>query len=486
MRRFADHPATVWVLAAAAMLLAAVGAQPYAGSWNDGCRLAAVESLIDRHTLAIDDSIFCHPPQHLIDAGIPPYPPDRPDLLASGTLDKLFVRGHFHSDKPAVISILMAGAYHPFLWLGVPPPSERPDLFCWWMTVLTSGLGYGAAVGVMWALGTRIGLSPGWRLAWVGSFACSTFTLTYTQYVNNHTMHLGVVAGLCLLLVKVVEAHREGHIAWGSFVGLGSLTGLGFNLDFGSGPLLVGAVFGVVALRFQRIGPVLAYTIAVTPWVVAAMGLNYAIGGVWKPLNMYPEHYLFPGTPFTQQNLTGFLRHEPLNQALYAGGMILGKHGFSNHNLPLLLAGATGWLVLRRPFPARTELLALLGWCGATWLLFAFLSNNMGGACCSVRWFMPFLAPGFWILALLLRDRPEFRADFVALSLWGGVLAGIMWQGGPWTPRMVPMMWPIVGAALLTWVAIAFRRWRSMARNAKLQPAIGPKTTPGVLTRKVA
>ncbi|MDB5310542.1 MAG: hypothetical protein JWO38_4744 [Gemmataceae bacterium] len=126
MRQLADHPAAAWVLAAVALGIAAVGAKPYAGSWNDGSRLAVVESLIDRGTLAIDDSIFCKVPPHLVDAGTPPYPPDRADLLLFGTWDKLYVRGHFHSDKPAVVSVLMAGMYRPVLWLGVPPPRTAP------------------------------------------------------------------------------------------------------------------------------------------------------------------------------------------------------------------------------------------------------------------------------------------------------------------------------------------------------------------------
>ena len=46
----------VVIVAAAAVAL--VSARPYAGGWNDGSRLAMVESVIDRHTLAIDDSIF--------------------------------------------------------------------------------------------------------------------------------------------------------------------------------------------------------------------------------------------------------------------------------------------------------------------------------------------------------------------------------------------------------------------------------------------
>lgn len=95
----------------------------------------------------------------------------------------------------------------------------------------------------------------------------------------------------------------------------------------------------------------------------------------------------------------------------------------------------------------------------------------MGGACCSVRWFVPFLAPGYWLLAMLLRDRPEFRADFLALSAWGAVLGGIMWSIGPWTQRMVPLMWPVVGCALLTWGAIEWSRRRRQALGEVKRPA---------------
>jgi len=73
---------------------------------------------------------------------------------------------------------------------------------------------------------------------------------------------------------------------------------------------------------------VLLFSLGVLPWIAAGVGINYAIGGVWKPINMYPEHFLYPGSPFTEENLTGFFRHEPLNQFLYAAGMLIGKHGF--------------------------------------------------------------------------------------------------------------------------------------------------------------
>lgn len=480
MGRFADHRMSAWVVAGFALLIAAIGARPYAGGWNDGSRLAAVESLIERRTLTIDESVFVTPPRHLVDNHTAPYPADRLDLLLLGTQDKLRIDGRFHSDKPPVISIVMAALYEPLTWLGLPRPAARPDVFAWVMTLLTSGAGYAAAAGCLWALGTRIGLPAAWRLAWIASFALSTFALAYTRHVNNHAVQLGAVAGICLLLLKLADATRNGRSAWAVLLGLGTLAGLGFNLDFGSGPLLVAAVFAAVALRTRRVGPILAFSLTALPWVVAGVGLNYATGGDWKPPNMNPAYLDWPGSPFGVANMTGLSRHGFIDQLLYAGALLFGKHGFWNHNLPVLLAMTAGWAVLRREFVGRVELLILLGWCAGTWLAYAVLSNNAGGGCCSIRWFVSFLAPSYWLLGVLLRERPEFRADFAALSVWGAVLAGIMWWKGPWVLRMVPLMWPVVGAAVLTWVVVVRRR--VVAGRA----AVLEITTPVAAVRKAA
>src|SRR5438105_3149821 len=181
-----DHPLNLWLIGIAALAVGVVGAHPYAGSWNDGSRMAAVESLLDRHTLAIDDSVFCRPPQTLLASGHYPYTPERPDLLMGGTRDKLLIGGHYYSDKPAVISLLMAGVYQVGTWLGLPPAGLRPDLFCWVLTVGTAGLAYALAALAVHALGRHLGLPARIHWAWLASFALSTCALAYTRHVNNH------------------------------------------------------------------------------------------------------------------------------------------------------------------------------------------------------------------------------------------------------------------------------------------------------------
>jgi hypothetical protein len=351
----------------------------------------------------------------------------------------------------------MAAAYEPCRWLGAPAPSARPDVFCWVLTILASGGSFAVAVGCLWAVGTRVGLSPGLRLAWLGTFALGTVALTYTQHVNNHIMHLALLAGVCALFARAAAT------GWGAreALTLGALAGLGFNLDFGSGPLLVAALGGYLLWRTRRAAPVLLFALAAAPWVAAGAGINYAIGGVLKPMNMVPEYSQWPGCPFDARNLTGFVRYGPLDQARYLYCMLFGSPGFFTHNLPLLLALTAGARALRRPFAGRAELIALLGWCAATWLLYGFLSNNYSGKNVSVRWFVPFRAPGFWLLAVVLRDRPGARPPFAVLSVFGVVLGALMWRVGPWSMRMVPLLWPLVGAALVAWAVTA---WRARAR----------------------
>ena len=93
---------------------------PYA-SWNDGSRLAAVESLVDYRTWAIENSIFVDPSR--VEPLDPlPYAPCRAGWVsqgerllfmasASGTGDKMWIGGHFYSDKAPVPSLLMAAFY---------------------------------------------------------------------------------------------------------------------------------------------------------------------------------------------------------------------------------------------------------------------------------------------------------------------------------------------------------------------------------------
>src|SRR5205823_6049266 len=137
-------------------------------------------SIADRGTTAIDDSPFVRVPPDTVARGVPPYAPHERDLLAHGTRDKLLINGHFYSDKPYVVSFLMAGLYKAGRALGLPAAAERPDLFCLALTLGTSGLAYVLGVCCVYLLARQVGLPPPVRPALAASFALATVALPYS------------------------------------------------------------------------------------------------------------------------------------------------------------------------------------------------------------------------------------------------------------------------------------------------------------------
>src|ERR1700730_2130982 len=115
-----NSPPRRWVsmvVVLTAIVVAAMSARNYAGSWNDRSRLATVECLVDYHALAIDRSIFT------------------PD-----TSDKLFIDGRFYSDKGPVPALLLAGGYQIAQATTGLNAREQPEAFCYWMNLISSGL----------------------------------------------------------------------------------------------------------------------------------------------------------------------------------------------------------------------------------------------------------------------------------------------------------------------------------------------------------
>jgi hypothetical protein len=448
-----DYPWAGFLVVAAAILLAAATARPYAGGWNDGSRLATVEALVDHHTLAIDESIFVRVPP----AGDPaPYPTDNP-FLKNGTLDKLYIGGHFYSDKSPVPALLLAGVYEAWQAATGLTARERPDLFCLVMTLASSGLAYVVAVWCVYQIGGAVGLGAAARLALTATFGLATVALPYAAHVNNHALLLGVTAALMLGLVRLAEARAAGRLPWGWLAALGTLTGLGYSIDLGVGPVLVLCVGALVVHRCRRPAAVGLFVLAALPWLVLHHALNYEVGGTLVPANTVSAYFDWPDCPFSEANLTGGWKHVgPGHFLLYAGALLAGKQGFFGHNPTLFLLLPGLWYLLRRS-PQLPEVLFAFGLCGGAWLAYAASSNNLSGPCLSIRWFVPLLAPAYYLLAVGLTRYPRALRDLLVLGMAGAALTALGWWHGPWIHRMVPGLWQVQAAALIGLVEYRLR-----------------------------
>jgi hypothetical protein len=330
--------------------------------------------------------------------------------------------------------------------------SARPDLFCYFLGLFSSGLAYVAAVVSVDRLARILRLPNTARWVLTFSFGLSTVAVVYLRNVNNHIMLLGVATAMMPELALLARGAEQGTRQWVRLIALGTLAGLGYTIDLGAGPPLLLCLLGLVAVRFGRPLPAMTVLLAALPWVLAHHVLNYWVGGSWRPANANPEYFDWPGSPFPPQALTGSWNHQSLSDlGVYALSLLFGKHGFVGHNLPLFLL-IPALPTLCRPSRDRPEFAFALSWCGLTWALYAWASTNYSGQCCSVRWFVPLLAPCYYALGVFLRESPRSVSSFVLLSAWGALLAGIAWWHGPWIPHLVPGFWLIQIAALASWL----------------------------------
>ncbi len=456
MRRRLALSETAWegLVLAVALAGAALVTRDHAGSWNDGSRFAAAESLVERGTWAIDDSVFVRPPA----GGPSPYPPDDLLLTGYGTLDKLFIDGHWYTDKPPVSVLPLAAVYA--VWHGATGETarSRPDLFCRTLTFATSGLAFAVAAWSLVRLGRYLGLARPWRLALAASLTFGGAAWAYAGYANAHVLLLATASLLFAEMVRL--ARRPEAPSAGRVLLLGGLAGVSYGLDLGAGPPLLAAT-GLWALWRLPRRSVALFAAAALPWLALHHGLNYAVAGTWKPANMVREHLAWPDSPFTEQTMTGRWQHADAGDlALYALDLLFGQKGFLLHTPPLLLSAGGLVLLVRRRVRETPELLAAAAWAVATWLLYAVTSTNQSGVCCSVRWFVPLAAAGGTVLAVLLRECPRYRPDFVVLACGGGAVGALSAWYGAWTPPPRVDYWVLVGVTLAAWGFAVLRRRR--------------------------
>jgi hypothetical protein len=426
------------IILVGALLVAVLGARPYASSWNDGSRLASVETLVDRHTWVIDDSIFVKVP---LRDELNPYSLELPS--AGGTMDKMLIGGHFYSDKPPVLALYLAGVYWVAQKLTGLTAADDPHVFVYMLTVMSAGLAYVVGVLCIWFLALRIGLSANTAFLITLSFGLATIAPVYSREVNNHIMQLGVVAGIFLLVNS-----KQKYTAV-----LGLLVGMAYTLDLGIGPVLVLSTLIYVCIKWSNLTSPAVCALGMLPFMALHHWLNYRIGGTFGPANANTQFFDYPGSAFSAENMTGVWAHDSVWGVIqYGAGLLLGPHGFLLYNLPLLLiplGAASAW----RAFPdQRAELVfaTLLG--GGSWVLYAIGSNNYSGLASSIRWFVPLLVPAYFVLMLTLKARPGLLEQFKILTQFGVILTAVLFWVGPWRNPSLLVFWVIVTLSLVALV----------------------------------
>jgi len=433
------------------VLLAVLGARPYASSWNDGSRLASVEALVDQHTWAIDNSIFVDvPQQHELD----PYSHDVPSI--GGTMDKLFINGHFYSDKPPVATLYLAGIYWIAQKLTGLTAAQDPHIFVYLLTLVSSSVAFVIGVCCIWFLALRLGLSEQSSFIVTVSLALATVAPIYARQVNNSIVELAVFA--VIFVLACAQKQRPALF--------GFLIGLAYTLDLGIGPVLVIAALIYACIKWHNLKSLALCAVSMVPFMAVHHWFNYQITGMIGPPGANVAFLDYPGSAFSADNITGVWSHHSVwTLVQYAMEMLVGQHGFLLYNLPLLLI-PVGVASLWRSFPQwRAELAFAALVSAGSWMVYALGSNNFSGSSTSIRWFVPLLVPAYFALMLVLRAQLGLLYQFKILSAFGFMLTFSLFWFGPFRVVTLLLFWPIVGLAAVTLIWTLWRPPGTTALN---------------------
>jgi hypothetical protein len=378
-----ERAPVVWLAVAYALLLAFLSGLPPRNvlrprlSAHVTSRLATIDSLVARHTFAVDDSPFVH------------------------SVDKVRIGGHFYSHQPPAIAVAGAAFYYPLFKLGyrLPleyPAGDRPGPAFPLLVFALDGAATVFTLVLFYAMLGWTGLGKPAKVLMTAALGIGTLFFSYSITLNSHSF-----AGALLFagFYSAVAAKRRGMPGRMLF-----LSGLAFSLAGAAdhGTAVFYPVFGLYLL-FQKPPKrrLLLYLLPLALTVLPTLCYYYWISGSPGPVATRAEFFDYPGSVWNTPggaNLTGTSLNPPAVALRQVFRCLFGSHGFLVYN-PLLWIAL--WSALRRlvrggewrdeTLAAAIASLVMAGY-------FFLYCTNHGGACYSVRWFVA-LVPVGWFLA---------------------------------------------------------------------------------------
>ncbi len=385
---------------------------------NDLSRFVAVDSLVNRGVLHIDDSPWA---QKKVHRGGREY-----FLLNDMVRNPL--DGHFYSSKPPLFTLILAGALKPFQLLGAEfafYPLSRAAKPAFLLTWLVIG---GTSAWAFYVFRRKVGrLLSGSEADLVTVLTLGgTLFLSYSLTMNHHTFTAALVL-TSFFLLGMAEAQRR--VSARRMAAAGFLMGLATVVDIGHG-FAFSMAFGLYVVFYMRsLRALAAFALASLPPLAAHCVVQYSTFGSILPVQMIGG----------MKGYAGSYWHAPLEPDVWAIPRY--KYWlltlFSARGLfllsPILLVGAAGMAeeikkAARMGHRATREAAgpgyaALTVLFGVVFLLvyYSFVAGtSFGGSCFGMRWyigFMPLLA--FYAAKSYARWRVSsaFRRAFYALGL---------------------------------------------------------------------
>lgn len=381
-----------------------VTTQRSAYSANDQSRMAAIESIVERGTLKIDDS-----------------------KLGQMSKDKVYIDGHYYSDKPMMPALIGAAVYWPMHLAGLDlEPGDNMAYFL--ITLLTIKAGWLLGLLAFYAALSHTGLSDRARLVLMLILGLCTLHLTWSAVFNNHSL-----AGSCLILglALLIHARQARGSAW-AMVGAGACFGLAAASDQPTAIFGVGFFFMICLDPALRRGAVW-FALAVLAMNLPGLYINYAISGSIKPVQINPDHFDYPGSDWVDSGKLSGVKTNSLNEGLtHLYLLMFGPRGFLLYN-PVLFLGlpSMAWVIIRRKTLWVEAVVGALGSIVIV-LYYAFNTTGFGGWSYSIRWFVPLLPLLLFFAYPLLQVPSKPLRYLLILAVGSGLFIAALGTIDPW------------------------------------------------------
>ena len=276
-------------------------------------RLATVQAIVEKHTLAIDDSVY--QPTHTI-------------------------------AQPPTMAVLLAGPYAIMRRCGLTFASN-PDLVAYLLTVIGATMPIAVAAGLIYRMGRMFELRRPKRTMLALAVVLASGLISYGVVLNEQASAAALLLGAVACIANVAAA-RQPRVTTGWLAVAGMCAALASAIAPAATIFLVLMLFAIPAMRWplkMRLGGMLLYVFG----AVGPIVLHFALA---PPLAM-PQ--------FTND----------LSPLKHLADALLGQHGILTH-FPIVLLGIFGVAaVMHRHWPMTTKSLATATLVGAAAILIA-------------------------------------------------------------------------------------------------------------------
>ena len=328
---------------------------PRAISDDELGRLGTIQALVERRTLAIDDSV--HIPVHEIERR-------GEDLIAT---------------QPPVLAVLLAPSYAIMRSVGLTF-EKNPELVAYLLTLIGATIPVAASAGLIYRMGRLFELPRRRRSLLAAAVAFGSGLVSYGVVLNAHAPAAALVLGAAACIVHVPISRRPGVTSgWLAIAGL--CAALAATIDPAAVVFLALFALTIPAMRWRwpmRFGGVVLYALGVAPALVLHGALLKPITGEIVPPAWHEQFVTQPLMTTTATNAqlaaaTMSPTTEESDDAALVGAAwwtilgrnlarvfiaFFGEHGIFSHFPVVLLALFGVAAVMHRHWPTTTKLLA--------------------------------------------------------------------------------------------------------------------------------